>query len=224
MTDPTHGRRDRKGATIKRCRRTLGVAAFGIATAIAVGHASSGPAQAAFLGTSSTLAAVSTETMKHIIRANADTPIPERYAGYTVIGEVERVTIFPERFDIRAKVDTGAKTSSIDAEVLETETRGETNWVRVRVFGDEDRTHELELPVVRYVRIRRAGVPVERRPVVRMRICLGTIMTDAEVNLAERRRLSYRMLLGSDLLAGRFLVDPGEDFLTQPFCDDEGAK
>ena len=66
--------------------------------------------------------------------------------------------------------------------------------------------------------------PVEERPVVKMRVCLGTVMTDAEVNLAERRRLSYRMLLGRDLLAGRFLVDPGEDFLTQPFCDDEETK
>lgn len=156
--------------------------------------------------------------------ANAANPLPERYAGYIVVGEIERVTIYPDKIDIRAKVDTGAKTSSIDAEVLESSTRDGTNWVRVRIYGDEGRTHEVELPVVRYVRIRRAGVPVEERPVVKMRVCLGTVMTDAEVNLAERRRLSYRMLLGRDLLAGRFLVDPGEDFLTQPFCDDEETK
>ena len=146
------------------------------------------------------------------------------YENYTIIGAVELVTIYPQNFQIRAKIDTGAKSSSIDAEILKRFSHDGTDWVQFKIFGDEDATHRIESPITRSVRIRRAGTPRDVRSAVTMRICLGTVAADVLVNFAERRELNYRLLLGRDFLKGRFLVDAEPRYLTKPSCNGESVK
>lgn len=149
---------------------------------------------------------------------------PKSYANHTIIGASELVLILPQKIQIRAKIDTGAKSSSIDARVLERFIRDGTDWVRFQVFGEEDATHKMELPIARSVRIRRAGTPRDVRPAVIMRICLATVAADVLVNFAERRELNHRMLLGRDFLKDRFLIDADPSYLTRPSCTEKARK
>jgi hypothetical protein len=132
--------------------------------------------------------------------------------------------IYPARILVRARIDTGAKSSSIDGQVLENFIRDGADWVRIRIFGNNDATHDIELPVERWVKIRRAGAPSERRAVVEMHVCIGTVLSTIHVNLSNRRKLNYRMLIGRDVLGGKFLVEAGSSDLTRPDCNEEKRK
>ena len=96
------------------------------------------------------------------------------YADHTIIGASELILILPQKIQIRAKIDTGAKSSSIDARILERFVRDGADWVRFQIYGEEDATYKLEMPVARTIRIRRAGTPRDVRPAVMMRLCLVT--------------------------------------------------
>lgn len=134
------------------------------------------------------------------------------------VGVIETVRVDPGGMTLDAKIDTGADGSSIDARDIQEFTRDGKPWVRFTVpLGKQSTT--LELPVERTVKIkRRNGAPSLVRPVVRMQVCIGGMLLDAPVNLMNRANFNYRMLIGRKLLAGRAIVDPGRDHVTEPRC------
>jgi hypothetical protein len=145
--------------------------------------------------------------------AQATTSQTPSTAGY-----IETVLIDPGNRRVTAKIDTGAKTSSIDTLNILPFVKDGTEWVRFTMAGDDSQRWRLELPVVRTVGIKRAGAPTTRRYVVEMGVCLGSVYKKTEVNLVNRRHMNYRMLIGRTFLAGDFLVDPKSTFLTRPDC------
>lgn len=136
------------------------------------------------------------------------------------VGIVETVRIEPGSILLEAKVDTGADTTSLHARNVTKFSRDGRDWVRFETGGKSEST-VIERPVTRMIRIRRSGTEKERRPVVMLRICVGTLLINAEVNLADRTGMSYPILLGRKLLAGRMTVDPGRQHLTRPVCREE---
>ncbi|HBT43867.1 MAG TPA: hypothetical protein DEB21_18290, partial [Rhodospirillaceae bacterium] len=80
----------------------------------------------------------------------------------------------------------------------------------------------LERPLHRMAEIHRAG-STQNRPVVLMTLCVGAVAREVEVNLSERPRLTYRMLLGASFLNGAYVVDVSQSDLTRPTCG-EAAK
>ena len=134
------------------------------------------------------------------------------------IGYVEKVAIYPGGILVTAKIDTGARTSSLDAANIQTFTKDGKEWVRFVLHGDKDMLRQVELPVERTVRIRRSGAPVQRRYVVKIGVCLGSYYKIAEVNLVNREGLNYRMLIGRTFMTSNFVIDPGAKFLTRPSC------
>lgn len=134
------------------------------------------------------------------------------------VGYIETVLIDPGNRRVTAKIDTGAKSSSIDTLNILPFVKGGTEWVRFTVAGDDAQRWRFERPVIRIVRIKRAGAPTTRRYVVEMGVCLGPVYKKTEVNLVNRRHMNYRMLIGRTFMAGNFLVDPKSTFLTRPDC------
>ena len=51
-------------------------------------------------------------------------------------------------------------------------------------------------------------------------ICLGHTYADVEVSLVDREHFNYPVLLGRLVLAGRAIVDPSEEYLHEPACDE----
>ena len=136
----------------------------------------------------------------------------------TTLGLIERVLILPEGLDVLAKVDTGAENSSIDTRDWQTFERDGRTWVRFGLRLDGGRTEILERPLYRMAAIRRAGAGTHERPVVLMTLCVDSNRREVEVNLSDRRHLTYRMLLGESFLSGVFVVDVAQTHTTRPDC------
>jgi len=141
-----------------------------------------------------------------------------------IVGYIEDVRIFPGDVLFRAKVDTGAKTSSIDVRDLTKFERDNAEWVRFTITNKKSRSVTFERPIFRNSKVRRSGTEKQVRYVVRLGVCLDGYFKEAEVNLNDRAGMSYRMLIGRGFLADRFLVDPLAKNLTTPDCRETPGK
>ena len=116
---------------------------------------------------------------------------------------------------IKAKVDTGARSSSLHAfDVQEFERNGE-KWVRFKVHpaqrqSDETVTAKAKILDVRSVRS--SSGKAAMRPVIVTRVTLLGVTWPVELTLANRDEMGFRMLLGREAFRGRFLVDAGKSY------------
>jgi hypothetical protein len=116
---------------------------------------------------------------------------------------------------IKAKVDTGARTSSLHAFDLQEVTRDGVDLVRFVIHPEQRRSEpamEVELPLLTRRRVRDSGGKVESRPVVVTTIALAGQAWPIELTLTRRDAMGFRMLLGRQAIRGRFVVDPGGSF------------
>jgi hypothetical protein len=118
---------------------------------------------------------------------------------------------------IKAKVDTGARSSALHAFDVETFERRGTRWVRFRVHPhqrDAQTVVAAEAPLVGERKVRSSSGKLTRRPVIQCRLELGSASWPIEITLVRRDVMGFRMLLGRRALARRALVDPGRSYLT----------
>ncbi|MFP6664285.1 MAG: RimK/LysX family protein [Deltaproteobacteria bacterium] len=143
-----------------------------------------------------------------------------------VIGRTEKIRLLPEDIVLEARVDTGASTSSISAIDIEHFKREGKKWVRFRVVDEKAGVDLLlERPYVRRVRIKnraaeaRGGASIDRRSVVRMRVCMDDQAKVIDLNLADRRRFKFPLLLGrAGILDFDAVVDPSIGSDIAPIC------
>jgi hypothetical protein len=140
-----------------------------------------------------------------------------------VVGWVERVKIYPGEFEIHAKIDTGAKTSSLNAPNMQIFKRDGEEWVSFEVTNRKGKSRKFEEKIVRVSRIRRHGGRLQRRPVVMLGVCVGNVFRQTQVNLIDRKNFNYQMLIGRRFLTDRVVVDPGRTFIARPSCK-QGAE
>jgi hypothetical protein len=125
-------------------------------------------------------------------------------------GWLESVLLQPVNIRMRAKLDTGAKTSSLHAvDIKRFERKGE-QWVRFRTGVDD--MVELMLPLVRDVKIKDHKLKAAVRPVVEMKVCLHNQIFTGEFSLIDRSQFNYPILLGRSLLQQGIIVDPSQTF------------
>lgn len=130
----------------------------------------------------------------------------------TVVGWREWVSLPQAGVDwIKAKVDTGARTSAIHAFDQEEFERNGEPWVRFSVHPwqatDEDAA-TVERPLVEVRTVRSSSGHTEDRPLVHLDVILAGRAVTAEVTLSRRDEMGFRMLVGREALAQGFLVDP----------------
>ena len=135
-----------------------------------------------------------------------------------IIGWVENVGVSPSNAIIKAKIDTGADSSSLDCECITPYERDGEQWVRFSVTDINDQTVSFEKKVVRTTRVKRHFGEVQKRMVVRMGICIGDQYGETDVSLVDRSGFNYSMLIGRKYLKNKFIVDPDETFLSHPKC------
>lgn len=117
---------------------------------------------------------------------------------------------------IKAKIDTGARTSALHAfDIREFEREGEP-WVRFRVKpwqeSQEDAV-DVECPVHDRRAVRSSSGHAQERIVVELRLRLVDREVIAEVTLTNRDEMGFRMLIGREALRQGFAVDPARSFL-----------
>lgn len=117
---------------------------------------------------------------------------------------------------IKAKIDTGARTSSLHAFDVNEFSRDGEDWVRFAVHpwqeSQEDAVvHECRVHDRRAVRS--SSGHAEDRIVVRLRLRLAGQDVTGEVTLTNRDEMGFRMLIGREVLRQGFAIDPAKSFL-----------
>jgi len=102
----------------------------------------------------------------------ADVPRPR---ALPIAGWLERARLVPGNIVLEAKLDTGARTSSLDATNLQQFKRRRKDWVAFDVVGDDGRSVRIERPLVRIARIKSALGTDEARPTITLGICIGSV-------------------------------------------------
>lgn len=116
---------------------------------------------------------------------------------------------------IKARVDSGAKTSSLHAYNLHTFNRDGAPWVSFEAHPLQNMRRpqvRCEARVLDKRRVRSSSGDQEKRHVIRTAISIGGSVWDIEVTLTNRDSMGYRMLLGRQAMLGRMLVDPAQSF------------
>lgn len=112
---------------------------------------------------------------------------------------------------IKAKVDTGARTSSLHAFDLEVDDGVAHFSVHPHQRSATDETR-VTLPVVDHRRVRPSTGRSERRVVVATTAHVGRHAMEIELTLTDRDAMGFRMLLGRSALQRHFIVDPARSF------------
>lgn len=117
---------------------------------------------------------------------------------------------------IKAKVDTGARSSSLHAFNIEDFQKDGADWVRFWVHPVQRNTNRefmAESPVLAYRSVRSSSGEASVRPVILANVKLLGQCWPVELTLAARDEMSFRMLLGREAFRRRFLVDAGRSYL-----------
>lgn len=117
---------------------------------------------------------------------------------------------------IKAKIDTGARSSALHAYDIESFKRAGRTMVRFVIHPMQRSTVRgihAEAPLLGYRNVRNSGGRVERRPVIKTSVRLCEREWTVELTLTNRDEMGFRMLLGRQGLRGLFLVDPARSFL-----------
>ena len=145
-------------------------------------------------------------------------PAPGVVWAKQVVGWVENVKVYPGGVMVKAKLDTGAKTSSLDCECITPFKRDGKDWLSFSVKNHLGEIVRLEKPVVRIAHIKRHFGKEQVRYVVKLGLCLGSVYREADVTLVDRTGFNYSLLVGRNFLKHDFLIDPSATFLNQPDC------
>ncbi|WP_210503206.1 ATP-dependent zinc protease family protein [Nocardioides xinjiangensis] len=116
---------------------------------------------------------------------------------------------------VKAKIDTGARSSSIHAFDLESFDRDGEEWVRFSIHpwqrSDEDHV-ELALPVLDRREVRSSNGQAEERYAVALDVTLAGRTVTTEMTLSNRDEMGFRMLIGREALERGFLVDASRSY------------
>lgn len=169
------------------------------------------------------------ESMAHLqdsetgASANASAPATDAADGTSaaskeVVGRNEWVWLEPLNRNFKARVDTGALSSSLSATELQPFERDGREWIRFRVPDEEhvEGGEVYETQLIKYIKIRQTSTDkLERRPVVRLKVRMGDLVDQTEFSLTNRENMLYPVLLGRNFLRDVALVDVAQKF-TQP--------
>ncbi len=135
------------------------------------------------------------------------------------IGWLEKVTINNAEIPIPAKIDTGADNSSINANKAEIYSKQGNQWVKFTIKNKADREIIIDKPIVRTTRIKMKDESSQRRFIIELDICLGSVRKRTLVNLTDRSHFEYQVLIGRSFLSPDYLVDASKVYLTKPQCE-----
>ena len=160
-------------------------------------------------------------------RAAARTPAPKAKHQKIVVGWREWVALpafgLPA---VKAKLDTGAKTSALHAFNMETLERNGRTWVKFDAHplqGSDEIVVRCSAPLVDTRRVRNPGRS-ERRFVVETLVRLGEVEWPIELTLTNRDEMGFRALIGREALRGYWIVDPAASYRARKLASKQASE
>jgi len=114
---------------------------------------------------------------------------------------------------VRAKIDTGARTSAIDVATIEHLDGDRIRFEVVAQVNPKRVTRWVEATPVRTTQVKSSNGLAQERIVCKTRIKIGPVEQDIELSLVCRQGMLCRMLIGRIALENTFLVNPAEKYL-----------
>jgi hypothetical protein len=133
-----------------------------------------------------------------------------------IAGWLEKVVLSPWQIKLKAKLDTGAKTSSIHAENIQRFERDGKPWVHFDLPKGLEKNaiqHTIEVPLLREVQIKQHQLPSAIRSVVELGFCINGNFYTTQFTLADRGNFNYPVLLGRRFLKHHVLIDSAAIFM-----------
>ncbi|MEZ8394590.1 ATP-dependent zinc protease [Vibrio cyclitrophicus] len=128
------------------------------------------------------------------------------------VGHIEVVEVNGMTFP--AKLDTGADVSSMNAVNIKRFKKDGQDMVSFTYQNNQGDKQDFTKPVIDVMRIKaKKGEKVNIRPVVEMKVKLGDLEKEVRVNLQDRSRFEYSMILGKNFLKHGAVVSSNEDYL-----------
>jgi hypothetical protein len=133
-----------------------------------------------------------------------------------VLGWREWVTLPELNIEhIKAKIDTGARSSALHAFAIEPYRKAGQPWVMFAIHPQQNNT-DIVIECHASIKDRRmvsdSGGHKQRRYVIETSLLLGSAIITAEMTLTNRDSMLFRMLIGRTTLNDRFLIDPSASF------------
>ncbi|AGH81869.1 putative lipoprotein [Psychromonas sp. CNPT3] len=158
---------------------------------------------------------------KRSVKTNFKSKKTKRVADKTILGQNEWVYVSQIKENYRARIDTGATTSSISAQDIEIFERDGKRWVRFNLIDENDECKQtLETPVIRMVSIIQSNNSSKgntNRPVVQLHVRMGDIVNKTEFTLTDRQHMQYPVLIGRSFLQDVALVDVGATYIQDKY-------
>ena len=117
---------------------------------------------------------------------------------------------------VKAKIDTGARTSALDVLSYEMHESGDGLTATLRLSLDPRRPEvvsELTVPVLQMIVVCNSSGMREQRPLVETTLRLGPVTKSVRLTITNRSGMRFRMILGRKALEGDFIVDVGKKYL-----------
>lgn len=118
--------------------------------------------------------------------------------------------------EIKAKIDTGARSSALHAFAIEPYRKGGQRWVMFAIHPLQNSSEvsvECHAPIKDRRLVMDSGGHKQRRYVIETQMVLGQAVINAEMTLTNRDSMLFRMLLGRTAMDAAFIVDPGASYL-----------
>ena len=139
----------------------------------------------------------------------------------TTLGQTEWVYVSTAKSNYRARIDTGAATSSINASDIERFERDGKKWVRFSLSHEKgDAPQVLEAKIERIVRIAQSTnikEQAERRFVIKLHVRIGDISHQTEFTLTDRSHMEYPVLIGRSFMQDVILVDVSKEYIYRKY-------
>jgi hypothetical protein len=133
---------------------------------------------------------------------------------FRIVGWLEYVSITSlNLLMIDAKIDSGAQTSALHAENIELITQNKEKFIRFNYPSQDGDKYQVTAPFLGERQITSSTGHLSVRPVIRVRIQMGSEEFETEMTLINRQSMKYRALIGRNTLQNRFLIDTAKTYL-----------
>ena len=155
--------------------------------------------------------------VKNQNQSDSDKPKIIRRKSKVLVGVIELCDLPDlEITNLNARIDTGAKTSSLHVDNIEEYEKDGELWVSFDIHPD---IHNVDSIVRRHAKVKgrrkvkSSNAQAEKRCVITTTFGMGGRKWKIQLTLTDRSEMSYLMLVGRQAMKGRMMVDPEYEYL-----------